>query len=156
MPHYQAVIESPIPHVPCLGIRMEAGAVKSIDFLSHSQPCFAEAEASEIAEMLSDYFFKHRVSLPVSYEPPGTSFQQKVWRALKAIPHGQVRRYGELAADLDSSARAVANACRANPLPILVPCHRVIAVNGIGGYMGETSGQALAIKLWLLQHEGYV
>ena len=75
---------------------------------------------------------------------------------MRRIPIGQVVTYGELAKALDSSARAVAGACRANPIPILIPCHRVVAATGLGGYMGETGGEALAIKQWLLQHEGYV
>jgi methylated-DNA-[protein]-cysteine S-methyltransferase len=84
----------------------------------------------------------------------GTSFQQRVWRALMAIPVGQVRSYGELARELRTSARAIANACRANPIAIIVPCHRVVGAHGLGGYMGALSGEPLAIKEWLLRHEG--
>jgi methylated-DNA-[protein]-cysteine S-methyltransferase len=67
-----------------------------------------------------------------------------------------VLRYGELAKVLDSGARAVAAACRANPLPILIPCHRVVSHKGLGGYMGQVEGKEVAIKQWLLHHEGYV
>ena len=83
----------------------------------------------------------------------GSAFQQKVWLAILAIPLGQTRTYSELAAQLQSGPRAVANACGANRLPLLIPCHRVVAKNGLGGFMrGNKNG--LAIKRWLLAHEG--
>jgi methylated-DNA-[protein]-cysteine S-methyltransferase len=71
-----------------------------------------------------------------------------------AIPPGEVRTYGALARKLRSSARAVGNACRANPVPMVVPCHRVVGATGLGGYMGAFTGDPLAIKEWLLRHEG--
>lgn len=83
----------------------------------------------------------------------GSAFQQKVWLAILAIPLGQTRTYSELAAQLQSRPRAVANACGANRLPLLIPCHRVVAKNGLGGFMrGDKNG--LSIKRWLLAHEG--
>lgn len=82
----------------------------------------------------------------------GTAFQQRVWQAIAAIPVGEVRTYSQLAAQLGSGPRAVANACGANPLPIVIPCHRVVAKNGLGGFMqGKQNG--LLIKQWLLKHE---
>lgn len=83
----------------------------------------------------------------------GTAFQQRVWRAIAAIPAGQVRTYGQLAREIGSGPRAVANACGANNLPLAVPCHRVVAQNGLGGFMQGKQGGAL-IKQWLLKHEG--
>ena len=64
-----------------------------------------------------------------------------------------MRTYGELAKLLNSSARAVGGACRANPISLVIPCHRVVASNGLGGYGGATAGKRLAIKQWLLEHE---
>ncbi len=84
----------------------------------------------------------------------GTPFQRRVWRALQDIPPGQTRSYGELAARLGSGARAVGNACRRNPVPLIVPCHRVVGAHGPGGFSGQTGGAALQRKLWLLAHEG--
>jgi methylated-DNA-[protein]-cysteine S-methyltransferase len=72
---------------------------------------------------------------------------------LLRIPPGTSRRYGDLARDLGTSARAVGNACRANPLPNVIPCHRVVGATGLGSYAGATAGQALAAKTWLLPHE---
>lgn len=89
----------------------------------------------------------------ISSSQHGTAFQQQVWQAIAAIPVGQVRTYGELARDIGSGQRAVANACGANSLPLVIPCHRVVASNGIGGFMqGKENG--LLIKQWLLEHEG--
>ncbi|MEQ1486944.1 MAG: methylated-DNA--[protein]-cysteine S-methyltransferase [Methylotenera sp.] len=83
----------------------------------------------------------------------GTPFQQRVWQAIAAIPVGQVRTYGQLARQIGSGPRAVANACGANNTPLIIPCHRVVAQNGIGGFMqGKQNG--LRIKQWLLAHEG--
>ena len=83
----------------------------------------------------------------------GTAFQQRVWGAISDIPFGQTRTYSELAQQVDSGSRAVANACGANNLPLVIPCHRVIAKHGIGGFMqGQENG--LLIKQWLLRHEG--
>jgi O-6-methylguanine DNA methyltransferase len=62
--------------------------------------------------------------------------------------------YGQVSKELGTGSRAVANACRANPIPIIIPCHRVVAVHGLGGYMGAVGGEALQIKKWLLHHEG--
>ena len=80
----------------------------------------------------------------------------RVWQALQKIPYGEVKTYGQLAKELKSSARAVGNACRANPIPIVIPCHRIVAVSGIGGYAGKTDGPVLERKRWLLAHEGIV
>ena len=83
----------------------------------------------------------------------GTAFQQRVWQAIAAIPVGETRTYSQLAAQIGSGPRAVANACGANPLPIVIPCHRVVAKHGLGGFMqGQQNG--LLIKQWLLRHEG--
>ncbi|MDD9824665.1 MAG: methylated-DNA--[protein]-cysteine S-methyltransferase [Gammaproteobacteria bacterium] len=96
-------------------------------------------------------YFRRPAAFPrLPLAPEGTSFQQRVWRALCAIPPGQSRCYGELARSLGTGSRAVGGACRANPIPILIPCHRVVAATGTGGY-----SQGLARKDWLLRHEGH-
>jgi methylated-DNA-[protein]-cysteine S-methyltransferase len=86
--------------------------------------------------------------------PAGTPFQCRVWQALRDIPPGTTRTYGELARDLGTSPRAIGGACRANPCLIAVPCHRVVARDGLGGFAGERGGKRLAVKRWLLRHEG--
>lgn len=79
--------------------------------------------------------------------PAGTPFQRRVWAAMQAIPRGQTRRYGDLARDLRSSPRAVGIACGVNPIPIIIPCHRVTGSGGLGGYSG---GDGPATKRYLL------
>ncbi len=85
--------------------------------------------------------------------PRGTAFQEKVWRALRRIPPGTRVTYGELAERLGTGPRAVGGACRANAIPLLIPCHRVVAARGDGGFAGHTRGHWLEIKRWLLEHE---
>lgn len=93
-----------------------------------------------------------RFDLPLRLR--GTDYQQRVWEALRRIPAGEVRSYGELAHLLASSPRAVGNACRRNPVPIIVPCHRVVARTGIGGFGGAVQGELVEQKRRLLRHEG--
>jgi methylated-DNA-[protein]-cysteine S-methyltransferase len=89
----------------------------------------------------------------LTYIPDGTAYQQKVWQAIAAIPFGETRTYGQLARMIGSGPRAVANACGANMLPVIIPCHRVIAQNGLGGFM-QSKTDGLRVKKWLLAHEG--
>jgi methylated-DNA-[protein]-cysteine S-methyltransferase len=108
---------------------------------------------NRVAQALEDYFIgtpPDFSSLPLDLQ--GTSFQRRVWHALQAIPWGATVSYGELARRLDHprAGRAVGQAVGANPLPIIIPCHRVIAAGGkLGGY-----GGGLDRKRWLLHHEG--
>lgn len=157
---YQAILASPLPGAPYLGLRLVLGQLNAIDFLSSPSPTPnsspVEPLAAELRERLQCYFCDPHCHLPPLQLQNGTHFQQRVWGLLQQIPVGEVRTYGELAGMLGSGARAVASACRANPVPILIPCHRVVAATGLGGYMGRRDGEELEIKRWLLQHEGYV
>jgi len=107
-----------------------------------------------IQHKLKHYFLTATAISSVALLPRGTSFQKSVWNELCKIPLGETRTYGEIAKKLNSSARAVGNACRKNPIAIIIPCHRVVSATGIGGYAGKTGGKQLAIKRWLLNHEG--
>jgi len=158
---YAAVVSLPVVAGLRLGIRIEGEAVAECDFLLPGAPGYgattrpATGVARECAEQLQRYIEdpSFRFSLPLA--PRGSAFQRRVWAELAAIPPGRVRRYGEIARRLGTSARAVGAACRANPLPIVVPCHRVVAADGLGGYSGATSGVVHDIKPRLLAHEGY-
>ncbi|OAN53109.1 methylated-DNA--[protein]-cysteine S-methyltransferase [Magnetospirillum moscoviense] len=91
-----------------------------------------------------------RFDLPLA--PHGTAFQKKVWAAIAAIPFGSARTYGDLARELGTAARALGGACGRNPIPILIPCHRVLGGNGgLGGYSGM---DGIDTKRFLLRHEG--
>jgi len=101
---------------------------------------------------LEEYFGGRRRAFTVPLAPVGTAFQQRVWRALQAIPFGEVRSYGEVARSLGqpAAARAVGGACGGNPIALFIPCHRVIRSDGrLGGF-----GCGLERKRWLLRHEG--
>ena len=100
---------------------------------------------------LQDYFDGTRAVFDLPLAPHGTAFQRRVWDALRAIPPGDTRSYGDLARALGSSARAIGQANGANPIPILIPCHRVLAAGGaLGGYSG---GDGPTTKQWLITHE---
>lgn len=86
--------------------------------------------------------------------PAATPFQHRVRAALQAVPCGRTVTYGDLAARLGTAPRAVGGACRANPVPLAVPCHRVVAAAGLGGFTGESTGPWPAFKAWLLAREG--
>lgn len=111
------------------------------------------AEQTRFFKQITSYFKK-----PCNFDVPlhsgmGTAFQLRVWQALLNIPLGQTRTYGELAKTLKTSARAIGMACRSNPLPLIVPCHRIVAANGLGGFSGKVDGKPLIVKQWLLAHE---
>jgi methylated-DNA-[protein]-cysteine S-methyltransferase len=106
---------------------------------------------------LAEYFRGERREFTLPLHPAGTPFQQRVWQALCTIPFGETRSYRELAelAEAPRGFRAAGQANRRNPLPILIPCHRVIAASGaLGGYAGSGPGARLEVKRWLLAHEG--
>lgn len=91
----------------------------------------------------------HRFQLPL--KPQGSAYQQKVWNGLLVIPVGRTLTYGELALQLQSSPRAIGQACKRNPLVLFIPCHRVVGKNDLGGYMGNPG--AISYKESLLAHE---
>ena len=150
---YHAVIAAPFAKI---GLRMAGEAVSVLDYLpTHTpeQPP-ADAATAQVVAQLQAYFHDPRAPFTVPLRPNGTAFQRRVWEALRALPPGTVLTYGELAKQLGSAARAIGGACRANPIPILIPCHRVVGQQGLGGYAGAVTGDPLAIKRWLLRHEG--
>ena len=103
------------------------------------------------ARQLDEYFAGSRKTFDLPLRPAGTAFQRRVWARLCAIPRGRVETYGAIAKKLKSGARAVGTACGANPIPILIPCHRVLGADGrLGGYSGEGG---VATKQFLLAHE---
>lgn len=109
---------------------------------------------AEARRQIEDYFKGRRKAFDLPLAPRGTAFQQRVWQQLREIPYGRTLSYGALAAVLSSGPRAVGMACARNPLPLLIPCHRVIGSNGaLTGYSG---GEGLATKRYLLRLEGTI
>jgi len=151
---YAAILATPWPGV-MLGVSIHGEFVTSVDFLADDAFVHSPSKgvAGEAVRQLQAYFRdpRYRFSLPL--QPIGTPFQRRVWDALRRIPAGQTRSYGEVAKYLGSGARAVGGACRANPIPVIIPCHRVVAAKGMGGFMGVTAGRGLQLKQRLLAHE---
>jgi methylated-DNA-[protein]-cysteine S-methyltransferase len=117
--------------------------------LVHPQNQLAESVAMQLERYREDP--DAAFDLPLLIE--GTPFQRRLWEALCEIPRGRTLTYGELAQRLGAPARAVGQACGDNRLPIVIPCHRVVAANGIGGFSHSRSGYLIEAKRWLLVHE---
>ncbi|HSF95937.1 MAG TPA: methylated-DNA--[protein]-cysteine S-methyltransferase [Thermohalobaculum sp.] len=106
---------------------------------------------AEAARQLEAYFAGKRRDFDLPLAPAGSTFHKAAWRLLCAIPFGQTATYGDLARQLESAAQPVGAACGANPIAILIPCHRVVAADGLGGFSG---GAGVESKRFLLHHEG--
>lgn len=133
-----------------LVLQEEDGALVSIGWgqgdTGSNDPVLVEA-----ARQLHAYFAGRLDIFDLPLRPPGSAFEQRVWAAMLGIPFGQTRSYGELAKVLGSAARAVGGACGRNPIPIVIPCHRVLGKSGLGGYSGSGG---LITKHALLRLEG--
>ena len=140
-------ISSPVGH---LTIEEEDGAIVAIRWgdgrRSNGSTLLAEA-----ARQLDAYFAGRLSEFDLPLAPAGSRFEQRVWAAMQTIPYGQTRSYGDLAHMIGSAPRAVGGACGKNPIPIVIPCHRVLAKAGLGGYSGEGG---LVTKERLLALEG--
>jgi methylated-DNA-[protein]-cysteine S-methyltransferase len=115
------------------------------------------APANELAQRAVRQLERYRDDPDVKFDLPllieGTEFQRRLWAVLCEIPRGRTLTYGELARKLGGEARAVGQACGDNKLPIVIPCHRVVAAAGIGGFSHSTGGYLIEAKRWLLMHE---
>lgn len=149
---FDAVLSAP---TFSLAIRCGDDEINEIVYL---EPC-AEFKpqtllAKEAVRQLRAYLKNPAFVFTLPLAPAGTPFQRRVWDAIAAIGPGETRSYGVLATALQSGPRAVGNACGANPYPLVVPCHRVIATDhGLGGFARQRGGFLLDVKRWLLAHE---
>lgn len=145
----------PAPFGP-IGIATRSEYIHEIVFLPASHPLQAAGNVlAEKAVAQIDLYLKDpeaQFNLPLSAR--GTPYRHRVWAAISAIPRGQTRTYGALAHDMHSIARAVGQACGDNPFPLIIPCHRVVAAGGIGGFAHDRDGFRIETKCWLLAHEG--
>lgn len=152
MKSYPAIISAP---GFAIGVQCDADEITEIAYLE-AQPEIAPTTplAKEAVRQLRAWLTDPRFEFGLPLAPAGTSFQRRVWQQIAAIPAGRTVSYGEVAAAIHSGPRAVGNACGANPYPIVVPCHRVVAANrGLGGFARQRGGFLLDVKRWLLQHE---
>lgn len=156
LPHYgylSAVIAAPFGR---LGIATQNESIREILFLPPDAPLLAPANplAELAAAQLKSYLADPASPFVLPLTPRGSPFRQRIWAAIAAIPCGQTRTYGQLAAQAQSAARAVGQACGDNPFPLVIPCHRVVAAGGIGGFAHDRQGYLIEAKQWLLRHEG--
>jgi len=153
---YDAIISFPRMKV---GITTQGDLVTEIKYLPPSTP--EKAPANALAERAARQIEQYRDNPDVRFDLPivieGTELQKGVWRAMCAIPRCKTRTYGAIAMELGAhfpvDARDVGQACGDNRFPIVIPCHRVVAANGLGGFGHATSGYMLEAKRWLLAHE---
>ena len=148
---YEILIPAPFGAV---GIRVAGELITEIALIPPQLASQAKslANADELVLQIQAYLSNPQTQFRFKHATSGTPFQRRVWDAISQIPCGETRTYAELAQQIGSGPRAVANACGANPLPLLVPCHRVVAKNGLGGFMQGFEG-GLEVKKWLLAHE---
>ncbi len=154
-PLFSAIVVAPFGGI---GIRIDGGQLKELTYLPHSYDArpardpLAKEVAAQLRAYLKDPDFRFTLALP----EVGTAHQRKVWNVIRAIPRGEVLTYGEVAKMIRSAPRAVGQACGANWFPVAIPCHRVTATGGIGGFGGyalHDGGFHHDVKRWLLRHE---
>lgn len=151
---FSAIVEASFGAV---GIRTEGGSVRELVYLPATFDAKAPADALseraalQVERYLNDADF--RFDLPLAQV--GTVFQQKVWAAIAEIPRGKVLTYGDVARRVQSAPRAVGQACGSNWFPLVIPCHRVTASKGLGGFShhDDETGFHVGVKRWLLAHE---
>jgi methylated-DNA-[protein]-cysteine S-methyltransferase len=140
-------IDSPLGK---LTLTCAGGALTALDWNLADTHTDKDPVLEEAARQLRQYFAGTRTDFDLPMKPYGTVFQQRVWSAMLEIPCGKTATYGGLARQLESAPRAIGGACGRNPLPIVIPCHRVVGGAGKGGYSGLGG---LTTKDWLLNHE---
>ncbi len=131
-----------------LAVEIDNGAISTLRWQAHPQ---GGDDRFGVAAQLGEYFAGTRKAFDLPLDAQGTPFQRAVCDAMLAIPYGETRTYGEIAAALGASAQAVGNACGGNPIPIIIPCHRVLGATSLGGFSGAGGVET---KVWLLRHEG--
>lgn len=132
-----------------LTITEENGAITKLDWTkatSEPSPLLASALAQ-----ITAYFAGERQSFDLPLKVQGSDLQRAVCDAMLAIPFGETRTYGDLAKSLNAPAQAVGQACGGNPIPVIIPCHRILGASSLGGFSG---GTGIETKVALLKHEG--
>lgn len=153
MLEFDAVVKAPFGGI---GVRIQGGVVSEAVYVpaSIAPRAARHALAKEVAHQIRRYWKDPTFTFDLPLATRGTAFQQNVWRAISAIPSGATLSYGTIARRLCSGPRAVGGACGANWFSLIVPCHRVLAAGGLGGFGNGDGGFHLNIKRWLLAHEG--
>jgi len=140
--NYQQYDSIFVTDVATIGLQFDGESLTKVKYLDKK---LTRKTGDKLAESVKNKIEKYLLAdtnvqtLNIDIKLEVTDFQQRVLKELQSIPFGETRTYGEIARILKTSPRAVGNACRSNPLPIIIPCHRVVAANGIGGYDGAKS-----------------
>jgi len=139
-----------------LGIRTAGESLTGIEYLPQGAATLAPVNrlAERVCRQIERYLDDPRFRFDLPFDYRGTDFQCRVWRAISGIPSGRTLTYVDIARRLRTAPRPVGGACGANRIPLVVPCHRVLGANGLGGFMNARSGFPLEVKRWLLRHEG--
>lgn len=145
--HQTVTLASPIGPIT---VTAENDALIALAFAAGGATRAPSPLLAEAKRQIAAYFTGRLRSFALPLAPAGTDFQRRVWKAMQAIPFGNTATYGDLARRLHSSPRAVGGACGRNPIPLVIPCHRVLARDGLGGYSGAGG---LATKRRLLDLE---
>jgi len=152
---FSAIVAAPFG---AMGVRTENGRLRELVYLPahYAEKAPADDVAEQAARQVERYFADPDFAFDLPLVETGSPFQRRVWEAIRAIPRGSVRTYGHIATLLESAPRAVGQACGANWFPLVVPCHRVTAAGGLGGFAhaDDEHGFQLGVKRWLLRHEG--
>ncbi len=139
-------VETPIGRI---GLVEDDGAITKVLWSVDENPP-ANAVQREAAGQLNAYFAGELTQFDLPLKPAGSDFQKSVYRQMLAIPFGETKTYGEIAKALEGMPQPVGQACGSNPIPIIIPCHRVLAANGLGGFSGFGG---VEMKITLLRHE---
>ena len=139
-----------------LGIRTEGERIAHIEYLPKGAATLAPINmlAERACKQIERYLDDPRYKFTLPFDYTGSEFQCRVWRAISKVTPGKTVTYSDIARSIKSAPRAVGGACGRNRLPLVIPCHRVLAVGGIGGFMHARAGDPINIKSWLLRHEG--
>lgn len=132
-------------------IYSRSGVISSTDWEMDESPI--QACGHSLYQQLDRYWLNLETPVHIKLLKQGSPFRNRVWAELCKIPFGETITYSTLAGKIGSAARAVGNACRDNPFPLLIPCHRVVSKSGMGGYNGQTAGDFMTIKRKLLEFE---
>lgn len=151
---FDAIVAAPFGGI---GVRVDRAAVRELVYLPESvRPRAATSTlARNVASQVTSYLADPAFCFDLPLAARGSAFQNEVWGVISAIPPGATLSYGDVARRIRSAPRAVGQACGANWFPLIIPCHRVLAANGLGGFAShDDDGFHLEVKRWLLRHEG--
>ena len=149
---FDYILPSPIGH---LGLNISAKGIQRLFYIKTKQDSYIPATGfgAKVHQQIMEYFELQRTEFDLPIDIQGTAYQNRVWSEVAKIAYGESLTYGDIAKAINSGPRAVGNACRHNPIPIIIPCHRVVKKSGIGGYCGSVVGKEIQQKDWLLRHE---